>query len=246
MALLSANKDRNRIFKRQPSLVISVIIPCLNEEHTVGVCVRTARLAISRMGLRGEVLVVDNGSTDQSVRESRKAGSRVISCDVKGYGAALRKGIASAKGRWIAIGDADNTYNFNEIPKLVELLKLGADLAIGSRLKGKIQRQAMPWLHRWVGTPILTALLNVFFKCHISDVNCGLRAFTRESAQRMDLQSDGMEFAAEMVIKAAQKKMIILETPINYHAPIPGRVPKLNTLLDGWRHLRVMFLLAIN
>ncbi len=217
---------------------ISVVIPCLNEEQTVGGCVHTAKNAIARMRIIGEVLVVDNGSSDRSIPEARKAGGRIITCTVKGYGAALRKGINQAKGRWIVIGDADNTYDFNEIPKLTALLEEGADFVMGSRITGKIHEQAMPWLHRWVGTPFLTTLVNFFFKCDITDVNCGFRAFTRDAVRLMNLQSNGMEFATEMVIKAANLRMRIKETPIHYHPPIKGRVSKLKTLRDGWRHFR--------
>jgi glycosyltransferase involved in cell wall biosynthesis len=223
---------------------ISVVLPCLNEERTVGDCVRAARQAISKMRLKGEVVVVDNGSTDGSVRESKKNGARVVPCEAKGYGSALKKGFDSAKGRWVVMGDADKTYDFGEIPKLIDLLKQGADLAMGSRLRGRIESRAMPWLHRWVGTPVLTAILNRFFHSDISDVNCGIRAFKKEAVERMDLHSTGMEFAAEMVIKAARLKMTILETPVNYYASAPGRVPNLHTLRDGWRHLRFMLLLA--
>jgi glycosyltransferase involved in cell wall biosynthesis len=220
--------------------VLSVIIPCLNEEKSIAACVTKARHAMEKMKVAGEVLVVDNGSKDRSAELAEKAGARVVPHTVRGYGSALKRGIAEARGRYLIMADADNTYDFGEIPKFHRLLEEGADLVMGSRLRGKIERRAMPWLHRWVGTPVLTLILDLFFNARITDANCGMRGFTKTAMERLKLKCNGMEFASEMVVKAAQKRMNIKETPINYYAADPDRVPNLHTFRDGWRHLRFM------
>jgi glycosyltransferase involved in cell wall biosynthesis len=216
----------------------------LNEERTIGVCVKKCMETFAKHKIKGEVIVVDNGSTDRSAEVAKKENARVFAHDIRGYGAALMRGINEAKGNYMLMADADNTYDFYDIPKFVDLLNGGADLVMGSRLRGKIAPKAMPWLHRWVGTPVLTAILNLFFGSHISDVNCGMRGFTRATVDRLNLKCRGMEFASEMVVKAAQRKMNIQETPINYYAGLPGRRPNLHTFRDGWRHLRFMLMLG--
>jgi len=224
--------------------VMSVVIPCLNEEKTIGDCVKSASETLAAMKVPGEVVVVDNGSTDRSAELARAAGGRVIAHSVRGYGSALKRGIAEARGKYLVMADADKTYDFRELPKFYQLLESGADLVMGSRLRGKIERNAMPWLHRWVGTPVLTTLLNLFFGSRISDTNCGMRAFTKTAIEKLSLKCNGMEFASEMVVKAAQRKLVIKETPINYYAANPDRVPNLHTFRDGWRHLRFMLVLC--
>jgi len=221
---------------------LSVVIPCLNEERTIGLCIEKALHAFAELHINGEVLIVDNGSIDRSVEVAEKAGARIVHQDIKGYGSALKKGFSEARGRYIIMGDADNTYDFFAIGGFVNVLRQGVDFVMGSRLRGTIFPGAMPWLHRFVGTPVLTMLMNIFFKAHISDVNCGMRGFTKEAIIRLDLRSTGMEFASEMIIKAVAKKLIIREIPINlYPAPF-ARTPHLNSFRDGWRHLRFMLI----
>ncbi|MCK5242894.1 glycosyltransferase family 2 protein [bacterium] len=223
---------------------ISLVIPCLNEEKTLKVCIQKAQKAFKQVKMMGEVVVVDNGSTDRSTAIAQKAGARVVSHSMRGYGSALKRGIAEAKGKYIIMGDGDNTYDFLEIPKFIEQLKQGAELVMGSRLRGKIEKNAMPWLHRYVGTPVLTTIMNIFYGSKISDTNCGMRGFTKKAIESLKLRCNGMEFATEMVIKAAQKKLKMVEFPIDYYATLPDRVPNLHTFRDGWRHLRFILLLA--
>jgi hypothetical protein len=223
----------------------SVVIPCLNEEATIGVCVGKAVEGLRQAGVAGEVVVADNGSTDRSAAIARDGGARVVPCAARGYGAALKCGIGAAQGRWLVMGDADDTYDFLQLPCLLEPLRRNAaDLVMGSRLRGGLRPGAMPWLHRWVGTPVMTWLLNRFYGTRISDVNCGMRAFTADAARRMSLQCDGMEFASEMVIKAARARLRIVEVPIDYHPAVKARKAKLRTFRDGWRHLRFMLVLC--
>jgi len=223
---------------------LSVVMPCLNEEGTIADCIQKAFNAFEQMQISGEVVVVDNGSTDSSVEIARNAGARVVIESVRGYGQALKRGFEEAYGKYIIMGDADSTYDFSEIKKFVRLLREGTDLVMGSRLRGKIYPKAMPWLHRWVGTPVLTKIINLFFDVKISDVNCGLRGFKKESLRRLELKCRGMEFASEMVAKAGQKKLNIKETPISYYPTPPGRTPSLRTFADGWRHLRFMLMFS--
>lgn len=224
--------------------LVSVVIPCLDEERTIADCVASANTAIARLNASGEVIVVDNGSADHSAEVAAAAGARVVRHEAKGYGSALKRGFVEAKGRYIIMGDGDRTYDFNALPEFVRTLENGADLVMGSRLRGTIESGAMPWLHRWVGTPFLTSVLNVLYKTRISDANCGLRGFSAAAIRALNLKCNGMEFASEMVVKAAQKRLVVEETPIRYSAGLPGRVPNLHTFRDGWRHLRFMLMLA--
>lgn len=221
-------------------IVISVVMPCLNEEETIGACVTKSLEGIRRTGLPGEVVVSDNGSTDRSVEIATELGARVIHQPARGYGNAYRAGFAAARGKYIVMGDSDNTYDFTEIGQLIDKLRDGNEYVLGSRFQGHILPGAMPWLHRYIGNPVLTGLLNFLFGLKSSDAHSGLRAFTREAYSRMRLQTTGMEFASEMVINAARAKLKVAEVPITYY-PRAGE-SKLRSFRDGWRHLRFMML----
>jgi glycosyltransferase involved in cell wall biosynthesis len=218
-------------------LVVSVVIPCLNEEENIEACVAQALTAMSSAGIAGEVVVADNASTDRSAELAVAAGARVVSEPRRGYGSAYMAGFAAARGKYIVMGDADLTYDFNEIPRFVAELDKGAELVMGDRMDN-IQPGAMPWLHRYVGNPVLSGILNGFFKTGISDAHCGMRALRRDVLPRLDLRTTGMEFASEMVIRAGKEQLRIAEFPIDYHPR--GGESKLNTWRDGWRHLRFL------
>ncbi len=217
---------------------LSVVLPCLNEEGAVGAVIDEAWRGIESTGLPGEVLVVDNGSTDRSVAVAEEHGARVVHESERGYGSAYLRGLAESRGDLIVMADADGTYPVDDLRPFVKLLEEGNDLVLGSRFRGKIQRGAMPWLHRWVGNPVLTAVLNVFFGVRVSDAHCGLRAVRRSALHRLELESTGMEFASEMILKAAKRGLRVDEVPIEYRPRIGES--KLNTVRDGWRHLRFM------
>lgn len=218
---------------------VSIVIPCLNEENSIGIVVEKAKRAIEMMGVSGEVIVADNGSTDRSVEIALSKGARVVHVAQKGYGNALRGGIEAARGRIIVIGDADDSYDFLEAPKLVAKIKEGYDLVVGSRFKGRILPGAMPWTSK-IGNPIMTFTLNLLFKVNTSDSQSGMRAFTKEAYRKMQLQAMGMEFASEMLIKAGKAKLKIAEVPITLHPDKRGRPPHLRPIRDGWRHLKLM------
>lgn len=224
---------------------ISIVIPCLNEARTLADCVTKARQALIDNELKGEIIVADNGSSDGSKELALKLGVILVEVGSKGYGTALMGGIASAQGKYILMGDADGSYDFSQLMTFVQELRAGHDLVMGCRLPkggGKIMPGAMPWKHRWIGNPVLTFVGRLFFKAPISDFHCGLRAFTKEAYQNMDLQTTGMEFASEMVVKASLKGMSIVEVPIILYKD--GRLGKshLRSWRDGWRHFRFMLL----
>jgi glycosyltransferase involved in cell wall biosynthesis len=221
----------------RPAILVSVVIPCLNEAENIETCVKAAREAIETMGVPGEVVVADNDSEDDSARLAELAGARVLVERRRGYGSAYLAGFAASRGRYIVMADADLTYDFNEIPRFVDELEKGAEMVIGDRMDN-IQPGAMPWLHRYVGNPILTGLLNLFFRTGISDAHCGMRALRRDVLPRLDLRTTGMEFASEMVIRASKEKLKIAEFPIEYHPR--GGESKLSSFRDGWRHLRFL------
>lgn len=220
---------------------VSIIIPCLNEAATLPIVIDKALKSFQRLHLKGEVVISDNGSTDGSVKIAEKFGARVVHCPQKGYGNALRCGFKNAKGKYLIMGDADDSYDFARIDKFVDELKKGADLVMGTRLRGTIHKGAMPWLHRYLGTPVLTFLINLFFGTKISDCNCGMRGLTKGSFEKLQMVSGGMEFASEMVIKAGLFKLIIKEIPIHFYRDKRGRKPHLKTWSDGWRHLKFIF-----
>jgi glycosyltransferase involved in cell wall biosynthesis len=225
---------------------VSVVIPCLNEANSLGLCIEKAIEAFRSASLEGEVVVADNGSTDGSIGIAEALGARVVHVKERGYGAALKKGITSARGKYIIMGDADDSYDFSEVPQFVGKLREGNELVMGNRFRGGIKPGAMPALHKYFGNPGLTALLNLFFHAGIGDSYCGMRGFTREMYDRLDLRSPGMEFALEFVIKAAQLGARISEIPITLWPDKRGRPPHLRSFRDGWRSLRFMLMYAPN
>ncbi len=226
-------------------LELTIVMPCLNEAETLARCCQKAKAGIERAGISGEVLVADNGSTDGSQALAEQHGARVVAVVEKGYGNALRGGIEAARGKWLLMGDADDSYDFSEAPKFVERLRQGDDLVMGCRLPsggGTIAPGAMPWKNRWLGNPVLSFIGRLFFRTPIRDFHCGLRAFSRDAYQRMDLKTTGMEFASEMVMKASLGGMRMTEVPITLHKDGRSRPPHLRPWRDGWRHLRFMLI----
>ncbi len=217
--------------------VVSVVIPCLNEAANIEECVRRARQAMDAAGIPGEVIVADNASEDESAALAQGAGARVVHEPRRGYGSAYLAGFRAARAPFIVMGDADLTYDFNEIPRFYEQLTAGADLVMGDRMDN-IHPGAMPWLHRYVGNPVLTGILNLFFRTGVNDAHCGMRGFRRDILPTLDLRTTGMEFASEMVIRAAKEKLDIRQFPIEYHPR--GGESKLSSFRDGWRHLRFL------
>ncbi|HBL29053.1 MAG TPA: glycosyltransferase family 2 protein [Acidobacteria bacterium] len=226
----------------QEEIEVSVILPCLNEVEGVGVCVEKAWRALQAMGVRAEVLVVDNGSTDGSPEVAERAGARVVHESRRGYGSAYLRGFAEARGKYLVMGDADDTYDFLAIADFIAPLRAGFDMVMGSRLKGNILPGAMPWSHRWIGNPILSGMLRLLFQTSVSDSHCGMRSFTREAYHRMRLHTTGMELASEMVVNALREKLKIEEIPITY-SPRIGE-SKLSGFRDAWRHVRFMLLFS--
>jgi glycosyltransferase involved in cell wall biosynthesis len=229
------------------SVELSIVIPCLNEAETIARCIEAARLGIQRAGVRGEIIVADNGSTDGSPVIAEKSGARVVTVEEKGYGSALRGGIQAATGKWILMGDADDSYDFSEADRFVKKFREGFELVMGCRLPaggGTILPGAMPWKNRRLGNPALSFIGRFFFKCPAHDFHCGLRGFTRAAFEKMDLQTTGMEFASEMVIKSTFKKLKIAEVPVTLRPDGRSRPPHLKPWRDGWRHLRFMLLFS--
>lgn len=217
-------------------------MPCLNEAETLETCVRKAKLFLEQNQIQGEVIVADNGSTDGSQEIATKAGARVVHIPQKGYGSALMGGIEAAQNEFIIMGDADDSYDFTKLQPFVDSLKDGADLVMGNRFKGGILPGAMPFLHRYLGNPVLSWLARLFFKSNIGDYHCGLRGFRKQSILSLNLQTTGMEFASEMVVKATLQKLKIVEVPTILHPDGRSRAPHLRTWPDGWRHLKFLLL----
>lgn len=227
------------------SVDLSIVMPCLNEAETLEACIESARRGIERTKRSGEIVIADNGSTDGSLEIATRLGACVVNVAEKGYGNALRGGIASARGRWIIMGDADSSYDFSAIDDFVTRLREGCDLVMGCRLPsggGTIKPSAMPWKNRWLGNPVLSTLGRLFFKTPIHDFHCGLRGFSKRAYESLDLQTTGMEFASEMVMKATLKGMNVAEVPITLHPDGRSRPPHLRAWRDGWRHLRFMLI----
>ncbi len=234
--------------KRDPAhpegVEVSIVMPCLNEAETLAACIEKAQRAIDGGGLSAEIVVADNGSDDGSQVIARELGARVVEVKRKGYGSALIGGVEAARGRFIVMGDADDSYDFAAIGPFVEKLREGFELVVGNRFQGGIEPGAMPWSHRWIGNPFLTRISRIFFHSPVGDTHCGLRGFTKDAFERMRLRATGMEFASEMVIKASLKGMRIVEVPVVLHPDGRSRPPHLRTWRNGWRHLRFMLLFS--
>jgi glycosyltransferase involved in cell wall biosynthesis len=221
---------------------LSVVMPCLNEQETVGVCVRKAISSLRETGIRSEVIVADNGSTDGSIEIAQAEGARVVNVGEKGYGNALKGGILASRGEYVLMADSDDSYNFSHIPLFLEQLRAGSDLVMGNRFRGGIERQAMPFLHRYLGNPVLTGIGRLFFRSPCGDFHCGIRGFRKDSFVRMGIRSTGMEFASEMVVKASLLQMKVSEVPTTLSPDGRSRAPHLRTWRDGWRHLRFLLM----
>ncbi|MGH9913658.1 MAG: glycosyltransferase family 2 protein [Pyrinomonadaceae bacterium] len=226
----------------QTNLELSVVMPCLNEAETLAICIEKARRSLQDLGIAGEVIIADNGSTDGSQEIAREHGARVIGIEAKGYGSALMGGILAARGRFIIMGDADDSYDFANLEPFVEKLRAGFDLVMGTRFKGGIKPGAMPPLHRYFGNPVLTGIGRIFFHSPCGDFHCGIRGFSKQAVMRMDLRTTGMEFASEMIVKATLAGMRIAEVPTTLSPDGRSRPPHLRSWRDGWRHLRFLLL----
>ena len=227
---------------RPPALELTILMPCLNEAETVATCVAKAVGFLTRSGVKGEVVIADNGSTDGSQALAEAAGARVVGVLDRGYGAALMGGIEAARGRFVIMGDADDSYDFENLDSMLERLRSGDQLVMGNRFKGGIAKGAMPFLHRYLGNPVLSFLGRLFFNIPVGDFHCGLRGFSREAILALGLKSPGMEFASEMVVKAALNGLAMAETPTTLKPDGRTRAPHLKTWRDGWRHLRFLLL----
>lgn len=230
----------------QERLEVSIVIPCLNEVNSLGKCIDKALAGLNAAAIRGEVIIADNGSTDGSQQVAVAHGAQVVPVALKGYGNALRGGIEAARGQFIIMGDADDSYDFSEVPRFVAKWREGFAVVMGNRFKGEIKAGAMPWHHEYIGNPVLSMVVRVLFHTDIGDSHCGLRGFTKDVYQRMDLRTTGMEFASEFVIKAARLGARMTEIPITLWPDKRGRPPHLRSFHDGWRHLRFMLLSAPN
>jgi hypothetical protein len=235
------------IARRAPAadaIELSIVMPCLNEAETLALCVRKAQAFLTASGIAGEVIVADNGSTDGSRAIATGLGARLVGVEARGYGAALAGGIAAARGRYVVMGDADDSYDFGALMPFVEALRAGGELVMGNRFRGGIRPGAMPRLHRYLGNPVLSYLGRRFFRSAIGDFHCGLRGFRRDAILALDLRAPGMEFASEMVVKAALHRLDVREVPTVLAPDGRSRPPHLRTWRDGWRHLRFLLTYA--
>ncbi|MCB0271465.1 MAG: glycosyltransferase family 2 protein [Bdellovibrionales bacterium] len=226
----------------QAGLELTILMPCLNEAETLATCIQKAKASIEKLGIQGEVLIADNGSTDDSIQIATQNGARVIQVTQKGYGNALKAGINNAAGKYIIMGDADDSYDFLHLELFVTKLREGYDLVMGNRFQGGVQKGAMPFLHRYLGNPILSFIGRLFFRIPIGDFHCGLRGLRKERIQSLSLVCDGMEFASEMVVKAAKKNLYICEVPTTLSPDGRSRPPHLRSFRDGWRHLKFLLI----
>ena len=233
-------ENRRRMNTDAPELTI--LMPCLNEEETIGICIEKARRFLADSGVSGEVLIADNGSTDRSPQLAREAGARVVHVPEKGYGAALWGGIRAAYGTYVIMGDADDSYDFLNLMPFVEKLREGYDLVMGNRFRGGIEKGAMPFLHQYLGNPVLSWIGRVFYRSRVGDFHCGLRGFNRESMLALDLKTTGMEFASEMVVMASLHGYAVAEVPTTLSKDGRSGTPHLRTFRDGWRHLKFLLI----
>jgi hypothetical protein len=240
----SLQYDRSPEDPTSSPLELTILMPCLNEAETISTCVGKAQSFLARAGIAGEVLIADNGSSDDSVALARRDGARVIAVAERGYGAALRAGFAAARGRFVVMGDADDSYDFSGLDPFVAKLRDGCDLVMGNRFAGGIAPGAMPFLHRYLGNPILSFIGRVFFRAKIGDFHCGLRGFRRDAILGLDLRTSGMELASEMVVRAAVVNLSIAEVPTKLSVDGRSRPPHLRTWHDGWRHLRFLLMFS--
>jgi hypothetical protein len=245
-AEMSLAADPGMPFPAGPAggIEVSAVMPCLNEERTLALCIRKAQAAFDTLGVRGEVIVADNGSTDRSVEIAETLGARVVIETVRGYGAALRAGIRAARGRVIVMGDSDDSYDWSAIEPFVRKISEGYDLVIGNRFRGGIEPGAMPPLHRYLGNPVLSVIARIAFRMKVGDVHCGMRAFTPAAFDAMQTTTTGMEFATEMIANAAHQRLRIGEIPTRLYPDKRDRPPHLRSFRDGWRHLRFMLTYA--
>lgn len=230
----------------EPKIELSIVMPCLNEAETLEICIRKAHAFLEKSDINGEVVISDNGSTDGSQEIAKVNGARLVNALEKGYGAALQEGINSARGKYVIMGDADDSYDFLSLMNYVEKLREGYDLVMGNRFKGGVKKGAMPFLHKYLGNPVLSFIGRLFFRIPIRDFHCGLRGFSKNAYKKMGLYTTGMEFASEMVVKAALHKMKITEVPTVLHPDGRSRPPHLRTWRDGWRHLRFLLMFSPN
>ena len=237
---MTAKNNRNHVVQEQCNL--SIVMPCLNEAETLETCISKAKGFLQKSGMRGEIIIADNGSTDGSLRLAEKAKVSIVHVAQKGYGSALLGGIEAARGEFVIMGDADDSYDFSDLGGFVEALESGYDLVMGNRFKGGIRPGAMPFLHRYLGNPVLSWLARLFFKSDIGDFHCGLRGLRRDAILALNLQTTGMEFASEMIVKATMRGLKIKEVPTILYPDGRTRPPHLRTWSDGWRHLRFLLL----
>jgi glycosyltransferase involved in cell wall biosynthesis len=226
--------------EKTQDIEVSVVMPCLNEEEAIELCIGKIKEVFAKEKINGEIIVSDNGSVDHSREIAEREGAIVVLEPQKGYGAAYLAGLKEAKGKYIVIADSDNTYDLYGIPEFISRLKAGNDFVIGSRFKGRMKKGAMSWAHRYIGNPVLSGMTRLFFHTSLSDIHCGLRAFTMEAYRKMELKSLGMEFATEMVVAALKNNFKVAEVPIDYH--LRKGKSKLNSIPDAWRHIRFMLL----
>lgn len=225
---------------------LSVVMPCLNEAETLEVCIKKAQSFLAQHSVSGEIIIADNGSTDGSQEIAKRLGAKLVNVKSKGYGNALKGGFDAASGKYIIMADADDSYDFESLLPFLEKLRNGYDLVMGNRFKGGIKKGAMPFLHKYLGNPVLSLLGRLFFKIKIGDFHCGLRGFSKEAYKQMNLQTSGMEFASEMIVKSKLNNLKITEVPTILHQDGRTRKPHLNTWKDGWRHLRFLLLYSPN
>jgi glycosyltransferase involved in cell wall biosynthesis len=228
------------------NLELSIVMPCLNEAETLAICISKAQSFLTNNTIIGEIIIADNGSTDGSINIALSHKARVVNVAKKGYGSALKAGIKAANGSYIIMGDADDSYDFTNLMPYVSALREGHDLVMGNRFKGGIAKGAMPFLHKYLGNPVLSFIGRLFFKINIRDFHCGLRGFSKSAYLKMNLKTTGMEFASEMVVKSKLNDLVIIEVPTKLHKDGRTRKPHLKTWSDGWRHLRFLMLYAPN